>query len=117
MEQSIYKIGERVEKFCTACNEQGGHLIKTITKLGKISRVSCSKCGLSGVYRSSALMSKIENLATTSGDPYEQSRTYRTGQFMIHPMFGQGEIITVFDTKRIDVLFMDRMRRLVHSQN
>ena len=117
MEKSINSIGDRVEKFCNVCNEQLGHLIKTITKQGKISRVSCSRCGLSGTFRSSALLAKIENLSSKSGDPYEQSRTYRSGQFLTHPTFGQGEVISVFDAKKIDVLFMDRVRRLVHSRN
>ena len=33
---------------------------------------------------------------------------------MIHPTFGEGEVTAVIDRK-IDVLFSDRMRRLIHS--
>ncbi|MBX7173162.1 MAG: hypothetical protein K1X72_19490 [Pyrinomonadaceae bacterium] len=112
----IYKVGGRVKKICTVCNEHLDHLIKSITKQGAISRVICSQCGSNGVYRSHAMVTKLENLSTKTGDLYDQSRTYRSGQFMRHPIFGQGEVITVLDAKKIDVLFMDRMRRLVHSR-
>lgn len=116
MENTVYKVGGRVEKFCAVCNEQLSHLIKTITKQGKISRVICSQCGSTGVFRSPAMLTKLENLSTKTGDLYDQSRTYRSGQFMNHPIFGQGEVITVLEPKKIDVLFMDKMRRLVHSR-
>lgn len=116
MEKPIYTIGGRVEKICTHCNEQLGHIIKSITKQGKISRVSCSRCGVSGTFKSTTILAKIENLATQTGAPYDQSRTYRSGQFMLHPTFGQGEVMTVFEAKKIDVLFMDQVRRLIHSR-
>lgn len=117
MEIQLHTVGDRVEKFCVACNEQLGHIVKSITKQGKISRVYCAKCGLVGTFKSLTNLTKIQSLATKTGSPYEQTRTYRTGQIMAHPAFGTGEVMTVFDTKMIDVLFTDRVRRLVHSRN
>ena len=116
MNKQTYAIGDNVEKFCTACDEQLGHIVKSITKTGAVSRVRCSKCGLLGTFKPSAKLTKIQNLATKTGDPYSQSRTYRAGQIMAHPTFGTGEVMTVFDTKTIDVLFIDRVRRLIHSR-
>lgn len=116
MKKQIYTVGENVEKFCADCNEQLAHIVKSVTKTGLVSRVNCSKCGLLGTFKPSAKTDKLQNLATKSGAPYEQTRTYRTGQIMSHPMFGTGEVMKVFDTKTIDVLFMDRVRRLVHSR-
>jgi hypothetical protein len=116
MNKPIYTVGENVEKFCTACNEQLGHIVKSITKTGSVSRVTCSRCGLLGTFKPIANLSKIQNLATQTGDPYSQSRTYRTGQVMAHPTFGTGEVIKVFNTSAIEVLFVDRVRRLVHSR-
>jgi hypothetical protein len=34
---------------------------------------------------------------------------------MIHPMFGEGEVTAVIEPRKIDVLFSDRMRRLIHA--
>ena len=116
MSKRIYTIGENVEKMCVACNEQLAHIVKSVTKTGSVSRVRCSKCSLLGTFKPTAALTKAQNLATKTGEPYSQSRTYRTGQIMAHPTFGTGEVMTVFDTKTIDVLFMDRVRRLIHSR-
>ena len=116
MIKETYTIGDNVEKFCITCDEHLGHVVKTLTKAGVVSRVSCSKCGLLGAYKPSAKLTKIQNLATKTGDPYDRMKTYRTSQIMEHPSFGTGEVITVFNTKTIDVLFMDRVRRLIHSR-
>jgi hypothetical protein len=116
MKKRTYTIGENVEKFCTVCNEQLGHIVKSVTKTGAVSRVRCSKCDTLGTFKPSAALTKVQNLATKTGEPYSQSKTYRTGQIMAHPSFGTGEVMTVFDTKTIDVLFMDRVRRLIHSR-
>lgn len=116
MEMPFYKVGERIEKLCTVCNQQLVHIVKSTTKLGKISRVKCPKCGLVGAFKVATELIKIEDLANKTGPVYDRSRTYRTGQFMSHPSFGQGVVMTVFDTKTIDVMFLDRVRRLIHSR-
>ena len=117
MNKETYAIGDNVEKFCVACDEQLGHIVKSLTKTDAISRVSCSKCGLLGIYKPSAKLTKAQSLATKTGEPYEQTKTYRAKEIMEHHKFGVGEVITVFNTKTIDVLFMDRMRRLIHSRD
>lgn len=116
MAKQIYTIGENVEKFCPACNEQLGHVVKLVTKTGAVSKVNCSKCGLLGTFKPIANLAKIQHLATRTGEPYSQTRTYRAGQIMTHPSFGTGEVMTVIDARKIDVLFTDRVRRLVHSR-
>jgi hypothetical protein len=35
---------------------------------------------------------------------------------MLHATFGQGEVTAVVDPQKIDVLFGDRTRRLIHAQ-
>lgn len=117
MNKETYTIGDNVEKFCATCDEQLGHIVKSLTKVGAISRVNCSKCGLLGTYKPAAKLTKAQSLATKTGEPYEQTKTYRARQIMEHHKFGIGEVITVFDTRTIDVLFMDRVRRLVHSRD
>lgn len=116
IKKQIYTVGESVEKFCAVCNEQVAHIVKSITKTGSVSKVNCSKCGTLGSFKAIPNLSKIQNLATKTGAPYDQGRTYRSGQIMAHPHFGTGEVMTVFDTRQIDVLFVDRVRRLVHSR-
>jgi hypothetical protein len=116
IKKQTYTVGENVEKVCAECNELLPHVVKSVTKTGSVSKVNCSKCGALGTFKAIPNLSKIQGLATKTGEPYSMTRTYRTGQIMAHPSFGTGEVMTVFDTKQIDVLFTDRIRRLVHSR-
>jgi hypothetical protein len=34
---------------------------------------------------------------------------------MMHQHFGEGEVTAIIETGKMDVLFADRMRRLIHS--
>jgi hypothetical protein len=115
MVKQKHEIGDNVEKFCTSCHEQLGHIVKSVTKTGLVSRVNCSKCGLLGTFKASAA-SKVQSLAFKTGDPYDRARIYRAGQVMSHPSFGIGEVMQVLNTKTIDVLFLDRVRRLIHAR-
>ncbi len=115
MKNQTHAVGDNVDKFCSACEEQLGHVVKTLTKTGLVSRVTCSRCGLVGTYKPTG-SAKAQSLASKTGDPYDRARTYRCGQIMTHPSFGTGEVMKVLDTKTIDVLFMDRVRRLIHAR-
>lgn len=115
MEKQIATVGERVEKFCVTCDEELGHVVESITKAGKISRVSCSQCGVRGTFKAGAqTKGQPETLGTD--DVYDRFRTYRTGQKMMHPTFGAGKVTKLVESQMIDVLFADRLRRLIHSR-
>ena len=115
MEKQIHTVGERVEKFCAVCQEERGHVVASVTKRGQISRVSCPKCGTRSSFKSSASATTQGTRAKT-GAPYDPRLTYRTGQSMLHPSFGQGEVTAVIEPQKIDVLFADRLRRLIHAR-
>lgn len=113
-EKPAFVVGERVEKFCVKCKEERGHVIASLTKRGKISRVSCPKCGTLGTFKTGAASGTKRKL--DPGAPYDQTRAYRAGQTMVHPTFGQGEVTALIEPLKIDVLFADRIRRLIHAQ-
>ncbi|MFN2530587.1 MAG: hypothetical protein ABR555_04735 [Pyrinomonadaceae bacterium] len=116
MNKPQFTVGERVEKLCVVCNEVRGHVVVSVTKRGQISRVSCPKCGERSSYKAALSAAAAAGGGTTkSGAPYDRTRTYRTGQAMMHPTFGLGEVTKVIEPGKIDVLFADRMRRLIHS--
>jgi len=50
-----------------------------------------------------------------AGAPYDQARTYRKGQTFMYPTFGEGEVTALIEPQKMDVLFADRMRRLIHA--
>jgi hypothetical protein len=115
MDKPTYSVGDRVEKVCVVCNEYRGHTVATVTKRGSISRVSCPKCGTRSSF-SGSTESKTSTPKAGVNEPYDRRRIYRTGQMMVHPIWGQGEVIAVIEPRKIDVLFSDRLRRLIHSR-
>src|SRR5438067_9113036 len=80
-EKPILKIGDRVEQMCLTCGEERGHIIASMTKTGKITRVSCPKCGSRVPYKSGT----TRRASNKVGAPYESTRTYRRGQTIMHP--------------------------------
>src|ERR1043165_258570 len=114
MEKQSYTVGQRVDKLCVSCNEERGHVVASVTKVGNISRVSCPKCGTSSAFKISART--VQHTPAQSAPVYDRSRTYRTGQTMTHPTYGRGEITSVIEPQKIDVLFTDKLRRLIHAR-
>ena len=113
LEKAAFIVGDRVEKFCVPCGEERGHVIASLNKRGKISRVTCPKCGTLGTFKTNAPTGTRRQ--TTPGAPYDRTRNYRAGQTMLHPIFGAGEVTALIEPQKIDVLFSDRMRRLIHA--
>lgn len=115
MEKQSYEIGRRVEKLCAVCNEERGHIVASVSKLGRITGVICPQCNTKSRYKSSNHTIK-QSRSTVVGTPYNQMQTYRCGQTIIHSTYGVGEITALIEPKKIDVLFSDKLRRLVHAR-
>jgi len=114
MEKETYIVGQRADKLCAKCDEERGHIVTSVTKRGQISRVSCSKCGTVSSFKLSARTAPRRSGQVAS--PYDRTRIYRAGQTMVHTTFGVGEVTAVIEPRKIDVLFQDRVRRLIHAQ-
>jgi len=110
-EKPVFATGDRVEQMCIKCGEERGHIVASISKKGRITRVSCPICGSRVAYKSGVARARTPKI----GAPYDRARTYRRGQTMMHPTFGEGEVTAIIEPCKIDVLFADRIRRLIHS--
>jgi len=110
-EKETFTIGDRVEQMCVTCNEERGHIVASITVKGRITRVSCPICGSRVPYKKGT----TRRVSVKAGAPYDQARTYRKGQTFMHPTFGEGEVTALIEPQKMDVLFADRMRRLIHA--
>ena len=107
------KIGDRVDQMCVTCNEERGHIVVSVSKTGKVTRVSCPMCASRVTYRAGT----TRRSSAQPGGPYDRYRTYRKGQTLIHPTFGEGEVTAIIEPQKMDVLFADRMRRLIHAHS
>lgn len=110
-EKQTFAVGDRVEQMCMTCGEERGHIVALINKSGKITRVSCPICGSRVPFKSGT----TRRASAKEGAPYDRARTYRRGQTIMHPSFGEGEVTAIIEPGKMDVLFADRMRRLIHS--
>jgi ssDNA-binding Zn-finger/Zn-ribbon topoisomerase 1 len=115
MEKPIYAVGTRVEKLCMICNEERGHVVASVSKLGRITRVTCPKCDTRSAFKSSNLAIK-QRSSVQPVAAYDRTRTYRAGQTVMHSIYGEGEITALVEPQKIDVLFSDRVRRLIHAR-
>ena len=112
-EKEVFKIGDRVDQMCANCNEERGHIVVSVSKTGSITRVSCPMCDSRVTYRAGT----TRRASSTAGAPYDRTRTYRTGQTRVHPTFGEGEVPAIIEPQKMDVLFADRVRRLIHAHS
>ena len=115
MEKHLYAVGDRVEKLCGVCREERGHVVASVTKHGRVSRVDCPKCGTRSTLRKDARLAAA-SLSAKAVAPYDWTHAYHAGQTLMHPTFGLGEVTALIGSQKIDVLFPDRMRRIIHAR-
>ena len=111
-EKTVFKVGDRVDQMCVTCKEERGHIVVSLSKTGKITRVACPMCDSRVTYRAGTARRDASHAVCA---PYDRERTYRKGQTLMHPTFGQGEVTAIIEPQKMDVLFADRIRRLIHS--
>jgi len=115
MEKQPFTVGDRIDKVCAVCKEERGHIVTSVTKRGQISRVSCPKCDTISTFQLASRT--VPRAATKAPSPYDRTLTYRAGQSMTHDTFGVGEVTKLIEPRKMEVLFQDRLRRLVHDQS
>jgi len=116
MKKEVFELGQTLKMLCSACEIEQNHTIESITKQGQITKAICQACETSSTF-SRGVKTSVEMGKTKTASPYDRTRKYRKGQAMMHSVFGAGEVTDVIEPQKIDVLFGDRMRRLIHAQN
>jgi hypothetical protein len=110
-EKQIFIVGERVEQMCITCGQERGHIVASLSKRGQITRVTCPVCSSRVPYKRGV----TRRASAKVGAPYDKARTYRRGEVFMHPTFGEGEVTALIEPGKIDVLFSDRIRRMIHA--
>lgn len=110
-----YSVDELVEMMCSACDLEQNHKIQTVTKQGKITKASCEACETVSTF-TRGVKTSVSMGTGKNASPYDRMRKYRKGQAMTHDKFGRGEVTAVIEPQKIDVLFGDQTRRLIHAQ-
>jgi hypothetical protein len=143
MTQTI-AVGRDVDSWCTRCKLILAHTVESMIG-SKITRVHCNTCQSQHAYRphppgepsadsraerpatqraartTPAAARATEYAALLSGRDTTAARTYATqerfapNELIAHPSFGLGVVLTLKDRTKIDVLFRDGLKTLVHG--
>jgi len=116
MKKEVFQVGQTLEMLCSACDVEQKHTVESVTKMGQITKAICQACETSSTF-SRGVKTSVAMGKSKTASPYDRTRKYRKGQAMMHSTFGQGEVTDVIEPQKIDVLFGDRTRRLIHAQN
>ncbi len=115
MKKERFEVGQALEMMCSGCDTEQMHTVETITKLGQITKAICQVCETSSTF-SKGVKTSVAMGKSKTALQYDRTRKYRKGQAMTHQVFGQGEVTAVIEPQKIDVIFSDRTRRLIHAQ-
>lgn len=137
-------IGKNVDSWCTRCKLVLTHTVEAMVE-GKITRVHCNTCRGRHAYRAeppgarsaggrvrarqiSGETSSEQKTRPTEYEvlmggrtaaaarPYATSSRFKVREIISHATFGLGAVTAERDNIRIDVLFADRARVLVHGR-
>lgn len=114
MSQRVFDIGQRVDQWCATCAEQRGHVVASISVKGRVTRVRCPICGGRATFKNQD--KSIAGYIRVEARPYDQRQTYRVKHLIEHKTYGVGEVVALVEPQKMDVLFADRLRRLIHSK-
>ncbi len=111
-----FTVGQTVDNLCSVCELEQKHVVKAATKQGVITQLACEVCETLTTL-SRGVKTSMSTGSSKNAAPYDRTRIYKKGQSMKHDKFGRGEITAVLDTHKIDVLFGDKTRRMIHGQS
>ncbi len=113
--KQTFAIGDTTEMMCSACDLEQMHKIEAVTKQGVITKAVCETCETASTF-SRGVKTAVAMGRGKNASPYDRARKYKKGQAMMHEKFGRGEVTAVIEPHKIDVLFGDQVRRLIHEQ-
>src|SRR5258708_17810438 len=88
VDKPVFATGDRVEQMCIKCGEERGHIVASISKKGRITRVSCPICGSRVPHKSGTTHQRPPKI----GAPHDQATTHPRGQTLMHPTFLHAEV-------------------------
>jgi hypothetical protein len=131
------QVGKNVDSWCTRCKLVLAHTIEAVAG-GKITRVHCNTCNGQHAYRakapgtrtgtSRARKTTADATPTQSFETLLRGRTaadarryaltdrFRPGELIAHATFGLGVVTAERDGVKIEVLFAEGPKMLVHGR-
>lgn len=135
---TILGAGKEVLSFCTKCKLNLAHIIASMKDHKTIGKVVCNTCKSTHAYKSTAVKKKtsVSNIVKkrvneserivnvwesamkkndTKHFPYSTKTKFQMGDVIDHPKFGPGVVDRVFDSNKMEVIFQQDVKTLVHN--
>ncbi len=124
-------IGDRIDSYCGRCKMMLAHTVETIEG-GKIKKCHCNTCGAQHAYRPKPpkRIAGMPAIPETSDyeklmkaqDPakakkYSTSDRFQASDLINHSSFGLGIVILIKESNKIEVLFQDGPKTMVHGRS
>jgi hypothetical protein len=129
-------VGKDIDSWCTRCKLILAHTIEAVRD-GKITRVHCNTCKAQHAYRPKAPGNTARTRSPAAGrkpadsdfdslmrgkDPAKARRYALVERFVVnellrHPQFGLGVVRITKDHDKIEVVFADSVRTLIHGRS
>lgn len=138
-------VGKEILSHCSKCKLILAHIIVTMKSATEADKVQCKTCKATHTFKDPSaskkktsidrviknarvasgkktsetvteLWTKALNKATTGSKEYSIKGSFVTGDVIDHPTFGQGVVEKLIDNNKIEVLFKDDYRTLMHKK-
>jgi hypothetical protein len=139
-EDDVGELGSEVEAYCQKCRTDGPHTVITRYE-DEVRQVQCGTCGHVHVFKPARPEPTEEDLpdaaaggsrrrqvkklswdeamrspASNKAKAYGFRDAYRQGDYLDHPKFGKGYVNEVVDDTKIEAVFKDGARVLIHNR-
>jgi hypothetical protein len=131
-------VGKDVDSWCTKCKLVLAHTIEAVVG-GRITRVHCNTCGGQHAYRARPpgessgrspraradgartatkavrdYASLLRGRDPSTARAYAVTERFKDGELIRHPTFGLGLVTALKDVNKIEVMFADGSKTLIH---
>ena len=130
-----FSAGQEIDSYCTKCRADLGHLVVAVWE-GAIKKVRCKVCGSEHQYRrpkSAPREAKrsmpahklsredlwqrlVAGRDMAHARQYSQDAIFGLGEFIRHGLFGPGVVARVLPGGKMEVLFQQGSKILVHGR-
>ena len=138
MATSVPPVGKDIDSWCTRCKMMLAHTVEAVVS-GRVTRVHCNTCGGQHAYRpkppgsggertrkradSERPAKQVRDYASlvrgrdpSSARAYALTERFADGELIRHPTFGLGVVTSLKDSNKIEVMFPDGGKTLIHRR-
>jgi hypothetical protein len=142
---SALGVGKETLSHCSKCKLILAHIIVTMKSLTEPDKVQCKTCKSTQSFKDpgakkkktsvdrviksarsasgkkttetvAELWTKALSKASNEGKEYTIRGSFQMGDVILHPTFGQGVVEKLIDNNKIEVIFQDDYRTLMHKK-